>query len=65
MCHTKFQPNIPSHSGENADFTGFAIFSISRYLEFSMRLDFNILKPWSLIMVHMKFEIHGCSGLSE
>ena len=24
-----------------------------------------ILKPWSLIMLHMKFKIHGCSGLRD
>ena len=49
--NTKFQPNIPSHSGENGDFTSFALFTI--------------LKSWSLIMLHMKFGIHGCSGLKE
>ena len=26
MSHAKFQPNILSHSGENLDFIGFAIF---------------------------------------
>ena len=40
----------------------FAIFSNSGYLEFSTRLNFTILKPWDLIMLHMKFKIHGCSG---
>ena len=38
IIHTKFQPNIPSHSGEKVDFNGFAIFSISGHLVFSTRL---------------------------
>ena len=35
------------------------------FLIFSMRLTFTILKPWSLIILHMKFKIHGCSGLRD
>ena len=65
ILHTKFQPNIPSHSGENGDFNSFAIFSNGSHLEFSTRLNFTILKPWSLIMLHMKFKIHGCSTSRE
>ena len=65
ILHTKFQPNIPSRLGENVDFISFAIFNNCGHLEFSTRLNFTILKPWSLIMLHMKFEIHGCSGLRE
>ena len=62
ILHTQFQLNIPSCSGENGDFNSFAIFSNGGHLEFST-LNFIILKPWSLIMLHMKFKIHGCSGL--
>ena len=29
MLNIKFQPNIPSHSGEKVDFTDFAIVSTS------------------------------------
>ena len=65
ILHTKFQPNIPSHSGENDDFISFAIFSNGGHLEFSTQLNFIILKPWSLIMHHIKFKIHGCSGLRD
>ena len=65
ILHTKFQPNIPSGSGENGDFNSFAIFSNGDHLEFSTRLNFTILKPWSLIMLRMKFKIHGCSRLRE
>ena len=61
----KFQPNIPSRSGENGDSYSFAIFSNDGHLEFSTGLNFTILKPWSLVMLHMKFKIHGCSGLRE
>ena len=65
IFHTKFQPNIPRHSGENGNFISFAIFSNGSHLEFSTRLNFTILKSWNLIMQHMKFEIYGCSGLRE
>ena len=65
ILHTKFQPNIPSRSGENGDFISFVIFSNGGHLEFSTKLNFTILKPWSLIMLHMKFKIYGCSGLRE
>ena len=65
ILHTKFQPNIPSRSGENDDFISFAIFSDGGHLEFSTRLNFTILKPWSLIMLHVKLEIHRCSGFKE
>ena len=65
ILHTKFQLNIPSRSGENDDFISFAIFSNGGHLEFLTRLNFPILKPWSLIILHMKFKIHGCGGLRE
>ena len=65
IIHTKFQPNIPSHSGEKVDFNGIAIFSIGRHLRFSTRLTFIGLKPCSLIMLHVKFEIHRYSGFTE
>ena len=35
VFQTKFQPNIPSRSGENDDFITFAIFSNGGHLEFS------------------------------
>ena len=65
ILHTKFQPNIPSRSGENGNFNSSAIFNNGGNLEFSTRLNFTIVKPWSLIMLHMKFKIHGCNGLRE
>ena len=65
ILYTKFQPNILSHSGENDDFISLAIFSTGGNLEFSTRLNFSILKLWSMIMLHMKFKIHGCSGLRD
>ena len=63
--HTKFQENISSHSEEKVDFNGFAIFSISGHLGFSTRLNLTGLKPCSLIILHVKFEIHRCSGFKE
>ena len=65
ILHTKFQQNIPSRSGENGHFNSFAIFSNGDHLEFSTKQNFFILKPWSLIILHLKFKIHGCSGLRE
>ena len=50
---------------EKVNFNGFAIFSISGHLGFSTGLNFTSLKPCSLIMLHVKFEIHGCSGFRE
>ena len=40
IIHTKFQPNIQSHSEEKVDFNGFAISSIGSHLGFSTRLTF-------------------------
>ena len=65
IFHTKFQPTIPRHSGENDDFNSFAIFSNGGHLEFLTRLNLTILKPWSHIVLHMAFKIDGCSGLRE
>ena len=62
ILHTKFQPNILCYSGENADFIVFAISSTGGHLEFLIRPNFTVLRHWSLIMLHVKFEIHGCSG---
>ena len=63
--NVNIQPNMSGSSGENDDFNSFIIFSNGGHLEFSTRLNFTILKPWSLIMLHMKFKIHGCSGFRE
>ena len=65
ILHIKFQQNIPSHSGGKVGFHGFAIFSISGHLGFSTRLTSTGLKPCSLIMLHVKFEIHRCSAFRE
>ena len=65
ILYTKIQPNIPSHSGEKVDFNGFAIFSIGGHLGFSARLTFIGLKPCCLIMLHVTFEIHRCSGFRK
>ena len=62
MPRTKFQPNIPSNSGQKIDFNGFAIFSYGGHLGFSIRLNFIILKSCSLLMQNVKPENNGCSG---
>ena len=45
MLHTKYQPNVPCHSGEKVDLIGFAIFSIGSHLGLSTKRNFIILKP--------------------
>ena len=42
------------HSGKNADFIGFAIFSADGHFEFSTRLNFTILTTWNLIILHVE-----------
>ena len=65
MLYTKFQPNVSSSSGEKVDFSGLAIFINSGHFLFSTRLNFIILKPCSLVMLHVKFENHGCSDFRK
>ena len=54
IFYTKFQ-----------NFIGFAVFSIGGHLGSSTRLNFTTLKPCSLIMLHVKFEIRGCRSFKE
>ena len=65
ILHRKFQLNMSSRSEETGDFNSFAILSNGGHLEFWTRLNFILLKPLDLIMLHMKFKIHGYSGLRE
>ena len=59
MLHTNDQPNIPSGSGERVCFVGFAIFSYGGQLGLLIGLHLTVLKPCSLVMLHVKFENHG------
>ena len=43
----------------------FVFFSNGGHLKFSTRLNFISLKPCSLILLHIKFKIHGYNGLRE
>ena len=64
ILHTKFKLNILRILEKN-DFIGFAIF-LCRWPSWILdEAEFTILKHWSLIMLHLKSEIHGCSGLRE
>ena len=56
---------ISSGSGEKVDFGDLAIVSNSGHFLFPTSLNFIILKPCSLVMLHVKFENHGCSGFRE
>ena len=56
---------ISSGSGEEADFNIFAIFSNSGYLGYLICPNFIILRPWSLIMLHVKFDNNWCYGFRE
>ena len=65
MSYTIFQLNISSGSGDKVDFSGLPIFSNRGHFWFPTSLNFTILKPCSLVMLHMKSENHGCSDFRE
>ena len=65
MLYTNFQSNLPSGTGDKVDFGGLAYLSNIGHFLFPTSLNFIILKPCSLIMLHVKFENHGCSGFRE
>ena len=65
MLYTKFQPNISNCAGGQVDFSGLAIFSNSGHFLIPISLNCIILKPYSLVMLHVKFDNHGCSGFRE
>ena len=65
MLYTKFQPNISSGSEGKVYSSGLAIFSNSGHFGLPTSLNFIILKPCSLVMLHVKFENHGCCGFRE
>ena len=46
-CHTKYQPNIPSGSGEKINFIGVAIFNYGSHLGFSTKQNSITLKTWA------------------
>ena len=56
------QPKISSGSGEEVDFVVFVIFSNGGHLGYSTGPNFTILKPWSQVILHVKFE--NCRGSS-
>ena len=64
MHHTKFQPNMPCHSEEKVNVVICVIFRISGHFGFLTKMNFIILKPCSLVKMHMK-ENHGCSVFGE
>ena len=64
MLYAIFQLNIFSGSGGKFDFSGLAISSNSGHID-SDQPEFIILQPYSLVMLHVKFENHRCSGFRE
>ena len=64
MLHTKFQPNMLSHSGEKVDCIE-ADFLVSAAIFYSRPGGIIILKLCNLIILHVKFEIQRCSGFSK
>ena len=56
---------VPYGPGDNVCFIGLAIFSNSGHFFFLTRLNFIILKPCSLVMLHVKLENLRCSGFRE
>ena len=56
IFHAKIQPKISRGSGEELDFVIFAIFSNGSHLGYLTGSNFTILRPWSQVMLHVKFE---------
>ena len=66
MLFTKFQPNISSGSAGKVDFSGLAILATAAIFDSRpVCMHVIILKPCSLVMLHVIFENHGCSGFRE
>ena len=71
MLHVKFDipcqnsAKISNGSGEKVDIVIFAIFSNGGHLGYSTRLNFIILRPWSQVMLHIKFEKCRCNSFIE
>ena len=65
IFHAKIQPKISSGSGEEVNFVVFAIFNNGGHLGFLARPNFTILRPWSQVMLHVKFENCRSSGFIE
>ena len=56
---------MPNGSGEEVYFLVFAIFSNNSHLGFLTWPNFIILKPWSLIILHVEFDNNWCNGFRE
>ena len=65
ILHAKIQPKISSGSGEEVDFVLFAIFCNSGHLGYLTWPNFAILRPWSQVMLHVKFENCRSSSFTE
>ena len=61
MLYTKLQPNISNGSAGKVYFSGLAILATVAIFD-SQPIT---LMPCSLVMLHAKFENHGCSGFRE
>ena len=65
IFHAKFQPKISRSSGEEVYFVIFAIFSNRGHLGYLTWPNFTILRPWSQVMLHVKFDNNWCNGFRE
>ena len=65
MFKTNLKSIIPNGCGEEVDFIVFAMFSNDGHLGFLTQPNTIILKPWSLIMLHVKFDNNWCNGFRE
>ena len=65
MFQSNLKPIISNGSGEKVDFDGFAIFSNGRHLGFLTLPKFIVLKPWSLIILQVKFDNNCLSGFRK
>ena len=65
IFHAKIQPKISSGSGEKVDYVVLAIFSNGGHLGYSTGPNFTILRPWSQILLHVKFQNCRSSNFIE
>ena len=65
MFQSNLEPIISNGSREKVDFDGFAILSNGGHLGFLTYPKFVILKPWSLIILQVKFDNNCLSGFRK
>ena len=65
MFQTNIQPITPNGFVKEVYFVVFAIFSNGGHIWYLTGPNFIILQPWSLIMLHVKFDNSWYNGFRE